>query len=78
MKKETNLNGPEPLPKLGDIVEYLLPVSRAPLAARVVAIHARLEGRVLDLDVDTGVGVSHAKSIGWRADGAGNTWHWPE
>ena len=87
MKTEKNkppvlakIDGPEPLPKVGDLVAYLTPVGSVPRAAKVTAVYDGLESRVLDLEVDSGKGVQPVKSSPWRdaADRAGNTWHWPE
>ena len=71
---------PDPLPKPGDGVEYIWPATGKTNGAKVLAVYEGFDGRLLDLEVDSGAGVVTVKSAPWRdaADNAGNTWHWPE
>ena len=71
---------PDPLPKIGDKVNYIWPLDGAVQPATVTSVYTSLESRVVDLDVDTGAGLKPVKSAPWRDadDNAGNTWHWPE
>ncbi len=76
---------PDPLPKAGDQVEYFWPETAEPElrkknhGAKVLAVHEGYEGRLLDIEVDTGAGLLIVKNAPWRDadDNAGNTWHWP-
>lgn len=70
---------PDPLPKVGDQVNYIWPNTGTVNPAKVTAVYTALESRVVDLDVDTGAGLKPVKSAPWRDedDHAGNTWHWP-
>ena len=82
MAKKTieQIPGPDPLPKVGDAVEYTWPDTAAPelrgqlSRATVASVYAGLDGRVVDLDVDSGNGVVRVTAAPWRDDGAGNTW----
>ena len=81
MAKNTSPNGPTPPPEIGDEVIYIWPpeggnkLGGKALAAKVTAIHDGFDGRLVDLDVDTGSGIVPVKSAPWRDDEAGNTWH---
>ena len=86
MAKKSSVPGPDPLPKIDDLVEYIWPnngsqpaLSDKVLRAKVTAVYEGFDGRLVDLDVDSGKGPLPVKSAPWRdeADGAGNTWHWP-
>ena len=84
-KKDDQPAGPDPLPKPGDQVEYIWPeTAEAKLrgkcnGAKVIAVYEGFDGRLLDLEVDSGAGLLPVKSAPWRdaQDNAGNTWHWP-
>lgn len=84
-KKEEIVPAPDPLPKVGDDVEYIWPETAAPKlrgktnGAKVTAVHDGFDGRLVNLDVDSGAGLLPVKSAPWRdeEDQAGNTWHWP-
>ena len=85
-KTAVEIPGPEPLPKVGDVVEYIWPpdqsrpdIAGKALRSTVTAVYEGFDGRLLDLDVATGKGLLPVKSAPWRdaEDNAGNTWHWP-
>lgn len=85
-KTAVTIPGPEPLPKVGDTVEYIWPpedgsrdIAGKALPAKVTAVYDGFDGRLVDLDVDSGKGPLAVKSAPWRDadDDAGNTWHWP-
>jgi hypothetical protein len=76
---------PDPLPKIGDTVNYVWPdgtdkpqLAGKVLTAKVTSVYTDLESRVVDLDVESGKGPLAVKGAPWRDDAAGNTWHWPE
>lgn len=85
-KSAASIPAPDPLPKVGDQVEYFWPeTTPAKLrgknnGAKVLAVHDGFDGRLVDLEVDTGEGLITVKRAPWRdvEDEAGNTWHWPE
>jgi hypothetical protein len=78
--------GPDPQPKVGDTVSYIWPQEKeGPLAgktleAKVTVVFEGHDGRLVNLDVTTGVGTVPVTKSPWRdeEDNAGNTWHWPE
>jgi hypothetical protein len=85
----TDKNGipmPDPTPKVGDTVEFNWPsgteradLTGRSLAANVTAVYDGFDGRLVDLDVDSGKGPIPVKSAPWRdeQDNTGNSWHWP-
>ena len=84
-KKDDSLPGPDPLPQVGDQVEYIWP-EHAPVklrgkcnGAKVLSVHDGFDGRLLDLEVDSGEGLVTVKRAPYRdaEDDAGNTWHYP-
>ncbi len=85
MKKEIAklATRPEPLPKAGDQVEYIWPETAAAKlrgkcnGAKILAVHDGFDGRLVDLEVDSGEGLVVVKRAPWRGadDHAGNTWH---
>ncbi|MGA2750725.1 MAG: hypothetical protein ABSG59_18290 [Verrucomicrobiota bacterium] len=70
---------PDPLPKAGDKVDYVLPDSRKTTEVVVAAVPTEHKGRVVTIDVtkpdDKAKRVIH---VPHRPKGAlaGNTWHW--
>lgn len=81
-KKDEVVPGPDPVPKIGEQVDYVWPSGVEPLAlgdktlkAKVLSVYDGFDGRLLNLEVDTGKGIVTIKSAPWRDDGAGNTWH---
>jgi hypothetical protein len=84
---KSKIVGPDPLPKVGDAVHYNWPpenMTRPDLAGKslpgkVTTVYDGFDGRLLDLDVDSGKGTVTMKSVPWQdADlESGNTWHWP-
>jgi len=87
-KKTDKIPGPEPLPKVGDAVQYIWPpeeqsrrdLAGKTLSAKVTVVYADLDSRVVDIDVDSGKGVVSVKSVPWQDEEkeSGNTWSWPE
>ena len=71
--------GPDPLPKVGDTVNYFWPSGGDPRPGKVTAVYDGLDGRVVDLEVDSGAGLKPVVSAPWRdaEEHAGNTWDWP-
>ena len=78
---------PKPAPKIGDKVNYIWPPGTEPLplggtirAGTVTAAYEGIDGRLVDLLVETPKEPVVVKSAPWRAEdeNAGNTWHWPQ
>jgi hypothetical protein len=81
-KKEEIVPGPNPLPKVGDVVAYTWPPnlieikkSGQTVQAKVTFVYEGFDGRLVDLEAQDTDKLIAVKSAPWRDDEAGNTWH---